>query len=67
MVYIKYSSRHPVYINVNNTTLKSKRMRWTVYVARRDTGEVHTGFPSGDLSERNHFEDLRADGRIILK
>jgi len=24
----------------------------------RDTEEVHTGFPSGDLRERDHFEDL---------
>jgi hypothetical protein len=31
------------------------------------TGEVHTGFWWGDLRERNHFEDLGVDGRIILK
>jgi hypothetical protein len=31
------------------------------------TGEVLTGFWWGDIMERNHFEDLSIDGRIILK
>ena len=30
-------------------------------------GEVHTGFPWGDLRERNHSEDHGIDGRVILK
>jgi hypothetical protein len=30
-------------------------------------GELHVGFWWGDLRERNHFEDLGLDGRIILK
>jgi hypothetical protein len=30
-------------------------------------GEVHIGFWWGDMQERNHFEDLGLDGRIILK
>jgi len=29
--------------------------------------EVHTGFWSGDLMERDHLEDLGIDGRIVLK
>jgi hypothetical protein len=33
----------------------------------RETGEVRTGFWWGDLSKRDHFEDLGVDGRIILK
>jgi hypothetical protein len=32
-----------------------------------ETGEVHTGFWWGDLRETDHFEDLGAAGRIILK
>ena len=32
-----------------------------------ETGEVHTGFWWGDLTERYHFEDPAVDGKIILK
>ena len=32
-----------------------------------ETGEVHTGFRWGDLRERDQLEDVRLDGRIILK
>jgi hypothetical protein len=31
------------------------------------TGEVHTGIWWGDLIERDHFEYLGKDGRIILE
>jgi len=31
------------------------------------TGVVHTGFWLGNLRERNHFDTLGGDGRIILK
>jgi len=31
------------------------------------TGEVHIGFWWEDLRERDHLEDLGADGRQILK
>jgi hypothetical protein len=31
------------------------------------TGEAHIGFLLGDLVERDHLEDLGADGRIIVK
>jgi len=31
------------------------------------TGEVHTGFWSEDMMERDHLEDLDVDGRMILK
>jgi len=30
-------------------------------------GNVHTGFWSGDLMERDHLEDLGVDRRIVLK
>jgi hypothetical protein len=32
-----------------------------------ETGQMHTGFRSGDLRERDHLEDLGVDGRIILE
>ena len=33
----------------------------------RSRGEVHTVFWWGNLSERDHLEDLGVDGRIILR
>jgi hypothetical protein len=32
-----------------------------------DTGEVHTLFWWGDLTERDHLEDLGVDERVILR
>jgi len=32
-----------------------------------EIGVVHTLFWWGDLRERDHFQDLGADGRIILE
>jgi hypothetical protein len=32
-----------------------------------EKGGVHTGFWWGHLRERDHLEDLGADGRIVLK
>ena len=36
-------------------------------MARMEEKEVHTKFWLGDLRERGRLEDLRIDGRIILK
>jgi hypothetical protein len=47
--------------------IKSRRMRWTGYVARMVEKEVHTGFWWGDLREGDHLGDPGVDGRIILK
>jgi len=32
-----------------------------------ETGQVHTEFWWGNLGERDHFEDLSVDRKIILK
>jgi len=32
-----------------------------------ETGEVHAGFWWDNLRERDHFEDLDVDGRLIFK
>jgi hypothetical protein len=29
--------------------------------------EIHTGLWCGNLNERDHFEDIVIDGRLILK
>jgi hypothetical protein len=42
-------------------------MRWAKHVAHKGTGVLHTGFWWGNLIERDHFEDVDVDGRIILK
>ena len=42
-------------------------MGWAGSLARMGTEEVYVGFWWGDLMEKDHFEDLGIDGRIILK
>jgi hypothetical protein len=37
------------------------------YAARGERGEVHVGFLGRNLRERDHFEDVSTDVRIILK
>jgi hypothetical protein len=37
------------------------------HAACGERGEVHTGFFGRKLRERDHFEDVSIDGRIILK
>jgi len=32
-----------------------------------DKGQVYTGFLWGDLCERDHLENLRVDGKSLLK
>jgi hypothetical protein len=47
--------------------MKSRIMRWTVHMAGWGRAQVCTGFWWGNLWERDHFEDLGTDGRIILE
>jgi hypothetical protein len=42
-------------------------MRWAGHVVRVGKGEANTGFWLGNLRARDNFENLNADGRIILK
>jgi len=46
--------------------MKSRRMGWAVHVARMGGGEVRTWLWWGNPRERDHVEDPRIDGRIIL-
>jgi hypothetical protein len=54
---------HPILISV----IKSRRMRWVVYVARMGRIAVYTGLWLGNLRERDHLEDPGIDERIILR
>jgi hypothetical protein len=47
--------------------IKSRIVRWAGHVARRKTDGVHIWFLWGYLMERAHLQNLRLDGRIILK
>jgi len=47
--------------------IKSRRMRWTVHVARLVRGEACAGFWCGNLGERDHWGEPDVDGRIILR
>jgi hypothetical protein len=55
--------------NLPNITraIKSRRIRWAVYVVRREKGEVHRETWWGDLMKGDHIEDLGVDGNKILK
>ena len=47
--------------------MKSSRIKWAGHVARIGRRDLYTGFWLGNLRERDHWEDLGVDGRIILK
>jgi hypothetical protein len=47
--------------------IKSRRMRWDEYIARRGRGEIHSRFWWENLKKGVHSEDPSVDGRIILK
>jgi hypothetical protein len=47
--------------------IKSRRMRWAVYVACMGDRRVAYRVSVGKSDGRRHAEDLGVDGRIILK
>jgi len=47
--------------------IKSRRMRWAGHVVCMGDREVYTGLRWRNLKERDHWEDLSVDGRIISK
>jgi len=49
----------------DNVVIICRRMGWVGHVAR--IGESEGAYRVGNLSERDRFEDLVLDGRIILK
>jgi hypothetical protein len=59
---------HSLYSSPNIVkVIKSRRIRWAGHVARMGKGEVFTGFLLGSPKVRDHWEDLGARGRIILR
>jgi hypothetical protein len=55
------SSRNIIWV------FKSSRMRWVGHVACMCDRRCAYRFLVGDMMERNHLEDLRIDGSILLK
>jgi hypothetical protein len=47
--------------------VKSRMIRWAGHVARRGTRGIRIVFWWESRKERDHYEDLDAGGRIILK
>jgi hypothetical protein len=47
--------------------IKSKRLRWTGYVAACKRSGMYREFWWGSQKERDHLEDLDVGGRIVLK
>jgi len=41
-------------------------MSWVVYVAAWRVGEMRTVVLCGNVRDRDHFEDLGVDGRILI-
>jgi hypothetical protein len=41
-------------------------MRWTGCIARTERKRMHVGFWWGNQNERDHWEDIDVDERILL-
>jgi len=58
-----YSTLYILVIRV----IRSRRMRWAWHVTRMLEERVYTLCRWGNLSKRDHLEDLGVDGRITLR
>jgi hypothetical protein len=59
---------HDLYCSSNVIRMmKSRRMRWAGHIVRTGGEEVHTEFWWGNLTERDHMQDLGLDVIIIFK
>jgi hypothetical protein len=47
--------------------IKSRKVRWAGHVARMGEQRHIQGFGGGNLRERDHLENSRLDGRVILR
>jgi hypothetical protein len=47
--------------------IKSRRMRWTSHVVRKEEKRMLIGYRWENQKERDHYEDLNIRGWTILK
>jgi hypothetical protein len=47
--------------------MKSRKIIWSVHVARMGIGEAYTEILWGNLKERDHWGDPSVDGKMILR
>ena len=58
-----FCTPHQILYRGSNQGEQDDLSMWHVW----ETAEVQTGFWWGDLTERDHLENLGVDGRMILK
>jgi hypothetical protein len=64
---LRNAELNDLYSSSNISRVIKSRMRWAGHIARMGEGQVYTIFLWGEVTERDHLEDLGVDGRIILR